>query len=297
MKEERLRIAIQKSGRLSEKSIALFQQCGIKFDLRKDQLLHMSKDFPLDLMLVRDDDIPTYTLDGVCDLGIVGENVLREKLWSRQAPLRFKIEKIMSLGFGDCRLSLAVDQNFSYRSPQSLEGLVIATSHPACLKEFLVREEVNATVIELCGSVEIAPTLNIADAICDLVSSGATLRSNGLREVTKIFDSQACLVRTGQKLSEDKKLLIDRLQQRMRGVMAATKSKYVMLNAPKSSLTAIFDLLPRLGDHSIRPMGPGSENISLSAVSYEDIYWDTIEQLKLQGASSILVLPIEKVVS
>lgn len=295
MKEERLRIAIQKSGRLSEKSIALFKECGITFDLRKDQLLHMSKDFPLDLMLVRDDDIPTYTLDGVCDLGIVGENVLNEKVWSRLGPDQSLIKKIMQLGFGDCRLSIAVDKKLNYESPQSLEGFVIATSHPACLKEFLLKEDVNATVIELCGSVEIAPTLNIADAICDLVSSGATLHSNGLKEVTKIFDSQACLIQTGQPLSESKNVLIERLQQRIRGVMTAARSRYVMMNAPRAALPAIFELLPRLGESKITSLSPDSQNISLTAVAYDQIYWDTIEQLKIQGASSILVLPIEKV--
>ena len=180
MKEERLRIAVQKSGRLSEKSIELLKKCGITFDLRKDQLLNSSQDFPIDLMLVRDDDIPTYTKDGVCDLGVVGENVLRETELSSQSDGP-RILSLTALSFGFCRLSLAVPETFAFESPDSLAGLVIATSYPACLKDFLTQRGIKAKIVELKGSVEIAPALGIADAICDLISSGATLRSNGLK--------------------------------------------------------------------------------------------------------------------
>ena len=180
MKEERLRIAVQKSGRLSEKSIELLKKCGITFDLRKDQLLNSSQDFPIDLMLVRDDDIPTYTKDGVCDLGVVGENVLRETELSSQSDGP-RILSLTALSFGFCRLSLAVPETFAFESPDSLAGLVIATSYPACLKDFLTQRGIKAKIVELKGSVEIAPALGIADAICDLISSGATLRSNGMK--------------------------------------------------------------------------------------------------------------------
>lgn len=297
MTEDRLRIAVQKSGRLSEKSIDLFRKCGITFDLRRDRLLNVSEDFPVDLMLVRDDDIPTYTVDGVCDLGIVGENVLREKFQGLSTTDRTGIETLMPLAFGACRLSLAVPESFSYLSPDSLDGLVIATSYPACLREFLARKGVSATIIELNGSVEIAPALKIADAICDLVSSGSTLRSNGLKEVTRIFESQASLIKTDRQLSPGKRALIERLQQRIKGVLTAARSKYIMMNAPKSSLPEILSILPGLEAPSIIPLGMNSESVAIHAVTSEEIFWDTIEKLKLQGASSILVLPIEKVIS
>lgn len=297
METERLRIAIQKSGRLAEKSTQLFMKCGLDFDLRKDRLLHFSTDFPVDLMLVRDDDIPGYVADGVCDLGIVGENVLREKFWSRPSTDSSRIEKLLPLSFGGCRLSIAVDDSFDYEGPQSLQGLTMATSYPHCLQEFLNEHKVTAKIIELGGSVEIAPALKIADAVCDLVSSGATLRSNGLREVTKIFESQACLVRTGQALSPAKTVLLERLMQRIRGVLTAGQSKYIMMNAPKSSLPAILDILPGMEEPSVIPLGIDGKKVAIHAVAMEEVFWETIEKLKAQGANSILVLPIEKVIA
>ncbi len=295
--ENRLRIAIQKSGRLAEKSIALFAKCGLDFDLRKDRLLNCSPDFPLDLMLVRDDDIPEYVADGVCDLGIVGENVIREKYFSQPGADCSRIEVLLKLSFGTCRLSLAVPSDFNYQSPKSLNGLKIATSYPSCLREFLREQGVSAQILELSGSVEIAPTLKIADAICDLVSTGATLQSNGLREVTRIFTSQACLVRTGQPLSAEKAILLERLQRRINGVLKAGRSKYIMMNAPANALDKIRQIIPGMEEPSVIPLGNDGERIAVHAVAGEDVFWETIENLKAVGASSILVLPIEKVIA
>lgn len=298
MKDEgRLRIAIQKSGRLAEKSIALFTKCGLDFDLRKDRLLHSSTDFPVDLMLVRDDDIPEYVADGVCDLGIVGENVIREKYFSQPGTDLSRLEVTLKLGFGSCRLSLAVPNGFAYTSVKSLNGLKIATSYPSCLREYLASQGVQAQILELSGSVEIAPALQIADAVCDLVSTGATLQSNGLREVTQIFTSQACLVRTGRPLSAEKALLFERLQRRINGVLKAGRSKYIMMNAPASALDKICKIIPGMEEPSVIPLGTDGERIAVHAVAGEDVFWETIENLKAVGASSILVLPIEKIIA
>lgn len=298
MKDDtRLRIAIQKSGRLAEKSISLFTKCGLDFDLRKDRLLHVSPDFPIDLMLVRDDDIPEYVTDGVCDLGIVGENVIQEKFLSQPGADAQRIQTLINLGFGTCRLSIAVPDGFEYESPRSLEGLKIATSYPTCLQKFLLNEGVKAQILELSGSVEIAPSLKIADAICDLVSTGATLQSNGLREVTRIFTSQACLVRTGRVLSPQKMVLVERLIQRINGVLKAGRSKYIMMNALQSSLPRIRAILPGMEEPSVMPLGTDGQRVAVHAVASEDVFWETIENLKAAGASSILVLPIEKVIS
>lgn len=295
--EQRLRIAIQKSGRLAEKSISLFAKCGLDFDLRKDRLLHVSPDFPIDLMLVRDDDIPEYVRDGICDLGIVGDNVIQEKYLAQADADPRQIETLINLAFGGCRLSIAVPQDFPYEGPQSLDGLRIATSYPNCLSRFLREEGISARILELAGSVEIAPSLEIADAVCDLVSTGATLQSNGLREVTTIFKSSASLVRTGKVLSPQKMVLIERLLQRIDGVLKAGRSKYIMMNATQSSLPRIKALLPGMEEPSVMPLGTDGERVAVHAVASEDVFWETIENLKAAGASSILVLPIEKVIA
>lgn len=294
--EQRLRIAIQKSGRLAEKSVSLFAKCGLDFDLRKDRLLHVSPDFPVDLMLVRDDDIPEYVRDGICDLGVVGDNVIQEKCLARVDADPGQIETLINLGFGSCRLSIAVPQDFPYESPRSLNGLRIATSYPNCLGRFLREQGISARILELAGSVEIAPSLEIADAVCDLVSTGSTLQSNGLREVTRIFTSTACLVRTGKVLSPQKTALMERLLQRINGVLKAGRSKYIMMNATQSSLPGIRALLPGMEEPSVMPLGTDGERVAVHAVASEDVFWETIENLKRAGASSILVLPIEKVI-
>jgi ATP phosphoribosyltransferase len=293
----RLRLAIQKSGRLTDKSLALFLKCGIDFDLRKDRLMHECKDFPIDLMLVRDDDIPEYIADGVCHLGIVGENVVEEKYFSDPVKDSSLIQVVRKMGFGGCRLSLAVPEEQKFTRVQDLNGLRIATSYPACLKKYLSQFSVEAKIVELNGSVEIAPGLRIADAICDLVSTGGTLRSNGLKEVQKIFDSQAVLIRSTKSFTPELGLALDRLMQRVNGVIHASESKYIMMNAPTSALAQIRQIIPGMEEPSIMPLGVNGERIAIHAVARETIFWETIESLKAVGASSILVLPIEKVIA
>ncbi len=285
----RLRIAIQKSGRLAEKSVALFMKCGLDFDLRKDRLLYQCQDFPIDLMLVRDDDIPEYVADGVCELGVVGENVLLER--------GSKVETITKLGFGSCKLSLAIPEHETYLGPQSLQGKRIATTYPNCLKRYLAGIGVSAQIVELSGSVEIAPGLKIADLVCDLVSTGGTLRSNGLKEVQTLFTSQALLVRNPRPLEPALARDMLRLLQRVEGVLQAVQSKYIMMNAPRSALAQIQAIIPGMEEPSIIPLGEKGEKIAIHAVARENVFWETIEKLKEVGASSILVMPIEKVIA
>ena len=290
---DRLRIAVQKSGRLNEKSLALLQRCGIAFDLKtgKERLLYQSVDFPIDLMLVRDDDIPEYVSDGVCDLGIVGLNVLEERL-----PAEPAVTVLRRLGFGKCRLSIAVPNSARFSGVEELEGKRIATSYPSTLRRFLKEKGLSAEIVELSGSVEIAPALQVADAICDLVSTGSTLGNNDLREVFPILQSQAVLI-SGKSESEAAQRQIARLLQRVDGVLSAAESKYVMMNAPKEALPAIQNILPGMEAPSIMPLGTDGKRIAIHAVAREALFWETIEKLKAVGASSILVLPIEKIVA
>lgn len=288
-----VRIALQKSGRLHDKSIALLARCGLGFELRKDALLVPCSDFPLELMLVRDDDIPEYVRDGVCDLGIVGENVLQEKL------LKFSgapgVSTLRPLGFGGCRLAIAVPNDLPYAGLASLAGLRIATTYSGLVRQFLDRYQVRAEIIPLTGSVEIAPAIKIADAICDLVASGETLRSNGLRAVENILTSEAVLVR-GATSNATHDATIARLLQRIDGVMKATQVKYIMMNAPRAALAQIKTILPGMESPSIIPLGDDGAHIAIHSVAREEIFWETMERLKAAGASSILVMPIEKII-
>jgi len=291
----RLRIAIQKTGRLSEKSIALFKKCGLDFDVAKDRLFHQCNDFPIDLMLVRDDDIPEYVADGICDLGVVGENILQEK--GRQEN---SVQLLTKLGFGHCRLSLAVPEAFEFRGPGDLNNRRIATSYPVSLRRYLDQLGVQAKIIELSGSVEIAPKVGIADAICDLVSTGGTLKSNGLKEVTILLESQAALIQTGignNKLGAQAVRDVERLLQRVNGVLKASQSKYIMMNAPQESLAKICRIIPGMEEPSVMPIGTDGKRVAIHAVAREAVFWETMEKLKELGASSILVLPIEKVIA
>ncbi len=293
----RLRLAIQKSGRLTEKSLALFLQCGLDFDLRKDRLVNECKNFPIDLMLVRDDDIPEYISDGVCHLGIVGENVVEEKCFSNPHKNRDSILIVRKMGFGSCRLSLAVPDKMNFQGVKDLEGTRIATSYPMILSQYLKQARVEAKIVELAGSVEIAPSLKIADAICDLVSTGGTLRSNGMKEVLPIFKSQAVLVRSAATFTPELDLAFARLLQRINGVIHASESKYIMMNAPTVALKEIRKIIPGMEEPSIMPLGTNGERIAIHAVARETVFWETIEQLKAVGATSILVLPIEKIIA
>lgn len=296
MKESnRLKIAIQKSGRLAEKSIALLMKCGLDFDLRRDRLIHECKDFPIDLMMARDDDIPEYVADGVCQLGIVGRNIVEEKITSNKKAQSVQILK--NLGFGGCRLSIAVEDRAAFVSKSDLNGLRIATSYPSCLKRYLDQNKIQAQIVELSGSVEMAPGLGIADAIFDLISTGGTLRSNGLKEIIPVLESQAVLIRTENPLSPLLSQDLERLLQRVNGVIQASMSKYIMMNAPKSALSTIQKIIPGMEEPSIMPLGGDSDRIAIHAVARETVFWDTLENLKKAGATSILVLPIEKVIA
>ncbi|NQZ39722.1 MAG: ATP phosphoribosyltransferase [Moritella sp.] len=293
--QPRLRIAIQKSGRLSTESQNLLKAMGLKINMREQRLIAHCENMPIDLLRVRDDDIPGLIMDGVVDLGFIGENELEEKELERKRlgePAEYKRLKRMT--FGSCRLSIATTEEFDYQGPQSLEGLRIATSYPELLKRYLDEQGINFKSVMLNGSVEVAPRAGIADAICDLVSTGATLEANGLKEVQDIFHSKAVLIQAKAPLSEDKQALVDRLMVRAQGVIQAKESKYIMLHAPKSQLDAVIALLPGAEHPTVLPLASTDDMVAVHLVSTEKLFWETMEELKQLGASSILVLPIEK---
>ncbi len=292
---DRLKIAVQKSGRLSQDCQDLLKACGIKFHYNKDRLIVYAKNEPIELLRVRDDDIPSLVFDGVADLGFVGENVLEESQldrMSRGEAVNFK--KLKAFEFGECRLSLAVPKDVDYQELKDLNDQRIATSYPNLLKRYMDSQNVTFKNCLLTGSVEVAPSAGIASAICDLVSSGATLEANGLKEVDVIFRSKACLIQKSEALDDDKQALVDKLLTRMTGVEQARESKYIMLHAPKDKLTDIIRLLPGAENPTILPLASDDGKVAVHIVSQETLFWETMEALKAVGASSILVLPIEK---
>jgi ATP phosphoribosyltransferase len=290
----RLRVAIQKGGRLSDRSLDILKNCGLSFARSKDKLFWYGKDFPIDLLLVRDDDIPRMLLDGVCELGIVGENIAQEVMLERNGGNGLECKR--KLGFGQCNLSLAVPENMEISSGKELEGKRIATSYPALTRSLLRAQGIETKIVELSGSVEIAPGLGTADAISDLVSTGTTLRANHLRELEVLFSSQAALYCTTRPISEKKQELLDRFLFRIEGVLQAAESKYVMLHAPKDALEKITALLPGVEHPSVMPL-EGSDRIAIHAVCGEAVFWEHLEALKAAGASAILVLPVEKMLA
>ncbi|WP_429235913.1 ATP phosphoribosyltransferase [Aeromonas salmonicida] len=295
METQRLRIAMQKSGRLSQDSQALFKSCGLKINLREQRLIAHVENMPIDILRVRDDDIPSLVMEGVVDLGIIGENVLEEAQLIRASQgLPAQVKTLKQLDFGGCRLSLAVPDDVAYTGPESLAGKRIATSYPGLLKRFFDEKGLNFKSVMLGGSVEVAPRAGLADAICDLVSTGATLEANGLKEVEVIYRSKAVLVQAPNPLNEAKQKLIDKLLPRIQGMQQARESKYIMLHAPKDKLDAITDLLPGAERPTIMQLAGDTNQVALHVVSSETLFWETMEQLKAFGASSILVLPIEK---
>ncbi len=281
-----LRIAVQKSGRLYEDSVKLLKECGIDLRNVKDRLKTVSENFPLEVFFLRDDDIPEYVEDGVADIGIVGQNVLGEK--GRQVKL------VESLGFGKCRLSIAIPKNMEYDGVSTLQGKRIATSYPRLVKDFLSKHNVQASIHEISGSVEIAPGIGLADVVADLVSSGGTLFMNGLKEVETILDSQAVLV-SNNKLDQERMAILEKLLFRIRSVKRANKSKYVLLNAPNDQLEKIISLLPGMRSPTVLPLAESGWS-SVHCVLSEEEFWDKIEQLKAAGAEGILVVPIEKMI-
>jgi ATP phosphoribosyltransferase len=291
----RLRIAMQKSGRLSDDCHELLSRCGIKINLQQQRLIAFAENMPIDILRVLDDDIPGLVMDGVVDLGIIGENVLEEELLSRRAqgedPRYFTLRR---LDFGGCRLSLAASLDTEYTGPQCLQNKRIATSYPHILKQYLDKQGVAFKSCLLNGSVEVAPRAGLADVICDLVSTGATLEANGLREVEVIYRSKACLIQRDGEMPADKQQLIDRLMTRIQGVIQARESKYIMMHAPSDRLDEIITLLPGAERPTILPLAGDKSRVAMHMVSSETLFWETMEKLKALGASSILVLPIEK---
>jgi ATP phosphoribosyltransferase len=282
----KLRLAIQKSGRLHDDSIRLLKECGVDISNGVNKLKAEASNFPLELFFLRDDDIPQYVEDGVADIGFVGENVVYEK--------QKKVAVAEKLGFGKCRLSIAVRKGETYPGVQYLEGKKIATSYPVITQAFLKEQGVTAEIHEISGSVEIAPGIGLADAICDLVSSGSTLFMNGLKEVETILQSQAVLIKN-QQLSEAQEQLLARLIFRMQAVKKAKNNKYILLNAPNENLQQIISLLPGMKSPTVLPLAePGWS--SVHSVLNENEFWDIIEQLKAAGAQGILVVPIEKMI-
>ena len=284
---ENLKIAIQKSGRLSDESLGLLKACGIRFSNGAGKLRTEALNFPLEVYFLRDDDIPQYVADGVADLGMVGENVLYEK----QLPLQVAAR----LGFGRCRLALAVPKNDAYVNTSSLQGKQIATSYPGLLQKYLLEKGVEAEIHEISGSVEIAPGIGLADAICDLVSTGSTLLTNGLREVETVLQSEAVLVKPA-RLAPEKEALLQRLLFRVEAVQQANRNKYILLNAPNDRLNDIIALLPGIKSPTVLPLALSGWS-SLHSVIEENQFWEVIEQLKAAGAEGILVVPIEKMIA
>lgn len=282
----KIKLAIQKSGRLNEDSMRLLKECGIDIDNGVNKLKAEATNFPLELFFLRDDDIPQYVEDGVADIGFVGENVVYEKAK--------KVEVAYELGFGKCRLSFAVRKNETFTGPSFLAGKKIATSYPVLVQKYLDEHKVNAEVHEISGSVEIAPGIGLADVVCDLVSSGSTLFMNGLKEAETILKSQAVLIKY-KNFSAAQQQILDRLLFRMESVKKAKKNKYVLLNAPNDQLEKIIALLPGMKSPTVLPLAsPGWS--SVHSVIAESDFWDIIEQLKNAGAEGILVIPIEKMI-
>jgi ATP phosphoribosyltransferase len=294
MPQDRIRIALQKSGRMAEDSLNLLKNCGLHIARSRDQLFCRIKELPIDVLLVRDDDIPNFVNNGICDLGIVGENVFAEVKCSTED---FSAVVLESLGFSHCRLSIAVPDNGPVKSVADLANATIATSYPHQLQDFLKKHDITAKPLVMTGSVEVAPRLKIADAICDIVASGATLAANNLSELTVILNSQALLISAPHPLPEGKRAIIDRLLARMRGALQAEDSKYVMLHADKSQLPAIIKLLPGAESPTILPLQGNPEKVAVHAVCRESVFWETMERLQGAGASAILVLPIEKMMA
>ncbi|MGB5362060.1 MAG: ATP phosphoribosyltransferase [Aureibaculum sp.] len=282
----KLKIAIQKSGRLNEDSLSILKDCGISIDNGRDQLKAAARNFPLEILYLRNSDIPQYLKDGVVDAAIIGENLLFEK--------GKELEVVEKLGFSKCRVSIAVPKGFKYNSIEDLRDKRIATSYPNTLQDYLNKKGIKAELHIINGSVEIAPNIGLADAIFDIVSSGSTLFKNNLREVEILLKSEAVLAIT-PNLTEEKKLILQKLQFRMRSVLKARDSRYVLMNAPNDKINAITKILPGMRSPTVLPLAEAGWS-SIHTVINKDKFWDIIDELKIVGAEGILVCPIEKMV-
>ena len=286
---------MQKKGRLSVETTELLESCGLKINKREDRLIAHVENVEIDILRVRDDDIPGLIMDHVVDWGVVGENVLEETTLERQQeglPVGYNL--VRKLDFGGCRLSLAIPVEQEWKGVQSLEGLKIATTYPNLTKRYLDQQGVNFKTVLLTGSVEVAPRAGLADAICDLVSSGATLEANGLKEVQVVYRSKAVLIQRDQELYPEKQAIADTLIRRIDGMIQAHGSKYIMLHAPKDKVKEITALLPGAENPTLLELAGNSTHVAIHVVSTETLFWETMEKIKALGASSILVLPIEK---
>lgn len=286
----RLRIALQKSGRLAETSLDLVESAGLRVMKGANELLYRIENAPIDVLRVRDDDIPTFVADGVADFGVVGLNVLEEYAAEGvRAPVQ-----VMRLGFGRCDLKIAAPESFRYAGPASLDGVRIATSYPRILSRFLDDNGVAAEIVTMRGAVEVAPRLKLAQVVCDLVSTGATLEANGLVAVETVLRSEAVLIRSRRPIAEELVRVGESFVQRVSGVTASRGAKYVMMNAPRAALEEISAILPGAGAPTVTPLAGRDDAVAVHAVCQESVFWETLEQLKAAGASAILVLPIEK---
>ena len=281
-----LRLAVQKSGRLSEGSMQLIKSCGISVSNGIGKLKAKASNFPIEFFFLRDDDIPGYVADGVADIGIVGENVIVEK--------QKQVDTVHKLGFSRCRLSIAIAKSAEYNGPQDLQGMSIATSYPNLLGKFLEENNIKAEVHEISGSVEIAPSIGLAKAVCDIVSSGSTLFTNGLKEVETIFNSEAALI-AHKALSEEKKQTLEKLLFRIKSLQQAKNNKYILLNAPEENVEAVIKQLPGMRSPTVLPLAEKGW-VSVHSVINENDFWEKIEDLKAAGAEGILVVPIEKMI-
>lgn len=279
-----LKIAIQKSGRLNEKSVELLKNCGLDFENYKSSLISPVANFPLEILFLRDDDIPEYVQDGIADLGIVGENVIEET--------GVNVNYLQRLGFGRCSLKIAVPNNGDITSLDNLNGKSIATTYPNILTKFLAEKNIQSEIRTISGSVEISPGLGLADAICDLVSTGGTLKSNGLKPFADVMSSEAILICNNGNCESE---LIKELVQRVQSVLRAKETKYVVLNAPKDNLADILKLLPGVKSPSVVPLAE-ADWVAVHTVIPERDFWDRISQLKQAGAQGIVVMPIEKII-
>jgi ATP phosphoribosyltransferase len=291
----RMRVGVQKSGRLTENSLDLLHRCGLVYSRAPDQLICYGENMPLDILLVRDDDIPGLVIEGSCQLGIAGLNVVEEQRLerlSRGEP--GGLEVLRELGVGQCRLCIAAPEGVAYEGPATLQGKKVATSYPFLLRDYLARNNVEAEVVVLSGAVEIAPKLGKADFICDLVSTGVTLAANHLREVETILESQSVLLRTTMEVPTVSEEWIQRLIRRLDGVLQVRESKYIMLHAPRAAMKEISDLLPGSEAPTVMPLEGRPDKVAVHAVCPEDVFWETLEALQAAGATSLLVLPLEK---
>jgi ATP phosphoribosyltransferase len=284
----RMKIAIQRNGRLTEDSVALLRACGLSFEFQKQSLYSPCNNFDLDVLAIRDDDIPEYVQDGVADLGIIGENVLQER--------NARVHLLALLGFGGCKLMISVPQRSPVRKVSDLNGQRIGTTYPTILKSFLKVHKVQAEIVELSGSVELAPSLNVADVICDIVSTGTTAKMYGLRTFCTVLESQAVLVANLASMRDKKKrAIIDRLMIRVHGSQEASGKRYLMMNAPADSVARLKRVIPSLKSPTVMPLAE-TGMVAIHSVVAEDVFWDVMEKLKKAGASDIIVVPIETII-